>query len=124
MSVPDDVRLQADLEFLQLLANPRYLGYLSQNKYLEDPRFLNYLSYLSYWRRPEYAKYIIYPSALDVLEALTNSKLFRDNLKFMEVVEALDRQLLGQWVGGPAFVGEPEVVFDAPPAEPAQEQAP
>lgn len=43
-------------QFLQCLANPFYLNYLSHTKVLDDERFLNYLAYLEYFRAPEYAK--------------------------------------------------------------------
>mmetsp|Transcript_5426 Transcript_5426/g.16441 ORF Transcript_5426/g.16441 Transcript_5426/m.16441 type:complete len:81 (+) Transcript_5426:221-463(+) len=52
----DGERIKAELEFVQLLANPQYLNYLAQNNYFADPAFVNYLEYLRYWRRPEYAK--------------------------------------------------------------------
>ena len=52
------LRFELELEFVQCLANPRYLAWLSQQKYLDDPTFLNYLTYLAYWRRPEYACFL------------------------------------------------------------------
>jgi hypothetical protein len=39
-------RLLIELEFVQNLANPTYLHYLAQNKYLEDEAFMAFLDYL------------------------------------------------------------------------------
>ena len=48
--------LMACIQFVQCLANPKYLAHLAFSKFFEDERFLNYLSYLEYFRQPEYAK--------------------------------------------------------------------
>ena len=42
-------RFQADLEFVQCLANPQYCLFLASSGMLEDEQFLGYLSYLRYW---------------------------------------------------------------------------
>ena len=82
----DRERLTAELEFVQLLANPQYLqcehpptvhprpydilktkltlnpsppSDLAQNNYFADPAFVSYLEYLLYWKRPEYAKLLM-----------------------------------------------------------------
>ena len=39
-------RLLIELEFVQNLANPTYLHYLAQNKYLDDEAFMAFLEYL------------------------------------------------------------------------------
>ena len=75
---PEDAltRFTIELEFVQCLANPQYLGCtfvhyeliisteslvcmgnsdLASCKTLEDPSFVAYLEYLLYWKRPEYA---------------------------------------------------------------------
>ncbi|KAL4421195.1 hypothetical protein ABPG77_010070 [Micractinium sp. CCAP 211/92] len=66
----DRRRFELELEFLHCLANPGYLNWLAQNRYLEDPAFLEYIRYLQYWRQPQYARFIIYPHALYFLDLL------------------------------------------------------
>lgn len=77
-------RFETELEFVQCLANVRYLhrklrlelehqvtklgADLAQNRYLEDQAFVNYLSYLQYWATPEYARY---PPARSPVPTLT-----------------------------------------------------
>ena len=50
-------RFEAELEFVQGLANPYYLHALAL-QHFHSPAFLGYLRYLRYWKQPEYAKYI------------------------------------------------------------------
>ncbi|KAI9634651.1 SOH1-domain-containing protein [Dioszegia hungarica] len=73
------VKFQAELEFLQCLANPLYLRELSIQGYYDQPEFLNYLKYLEYWRKPEYVKYIVYPTCLVYLTLLQQAS-FRERL--------------------------------------------
>ena len=41
--IPDDnERYLIELEFVQSLANMKYLNYLAQNKYFEDPAFVRF----------------------------------------------------------------------------------
>ncbi|KNC46053.1 mediator complex subunit SOH1 [Thecamonas trahens ATCC 50062] len=65
-------RFEIELDFVQSLANPKYLEYLAQRKYFADKRFVAYLKYLQYWRSPEYAVFLAYPHALFFLEHLLN----------------------------------------------------
>ncbi|CAN6653638.1 mediator of RNA polymerase II transcription subunit 31 [Trichomonascus vanleenenianus] len=74
-------RWEVELEFIQSLANPQYLNFLAQNKYLESEEFLNYLGYLEYWRDPEYSKYIIYPNCLHLLTLLKEPRFRQDILR-------------------------------------------
>lgn len=55
----DARRFQLELEFVQCLANPHYVNWLSQNRYFHDPEFVHYLEYLQYWKEPQYAQYIM-----------------------------------------------------------------
>ena len=61
---------QAELEFVQSLANADYLHHLAQNRYFDDPRFVQYLDYLQYWREMPYCLHIAYPHCLKILELL------------------------------------------------------
>merc|ERR1711904_551651 len=92
----DDERLKAELEFVQLLANPQYLNYLAQNNYFSDPAFVSYLEYLKYWQSPRYAKLVIFPQCLYFLELL-QTKEFRDLLLNGTVVEWLHHQQYYYW---------------------------
>lgn len=73
-SSEEDLRFERDLEFVQSLANPRYLNrmymhlQLCANKhknadlalyYMDNPQFIEYLRYLQYWKQPEYARFIM-----------------------------------------------------------------
>jgi mediator of RNA polymerase II transcription subunit 31 len=78
-------RFVLELEFVELLANVRYLQRnlsflksrhfnllkdLAQTRVLLDERFIHYLKYLQYWRKPEYVVFIQHPHALYFLELL------------------------------------------------------
>ena len=73
-------RFIQDLEFVQCLANPNYLKYLSDKGYLDDDNFVNYLKYLLYFKKIEYMKYITFERCLIFLELL-QYKEFREKLK-------------------------------------------
>ncbi|KAK9850599.1 hypothetical protein WJX84_002109 [Apatococcus fuscideae] len=86
----DDRRFVLELEFVQGLASPSYLQWLSQNRYFEDENFLRYLEYLQYWRQPKYSKFLIYPQCLYFLDLLQD-KEFRTNVArgpFKEMIHA------------------------------------
>mmetsp|Transcript_36634 Transcript_36634/g.59219 ORF Transcript_36634/g.59219 Transcript_36634/m.59219 type:complete len:137 (+) Transcript_36634:11-421(+) len=95
--VPENTRFQMELEFVQMLANPAYLNYLAQNRYLEDQAFLNYLRYLHYWKRPEYAKYLVYPEGLFFLDMLED-ETFRKEIKNTQCMEFIHQQQFYHWV--------------------------
>ena len=63
-AVTNEDRFTVELEFVQSLANPRYVHFLASKGVLRDDRFIAYLRYLRYWERPEYAKFILYPNCL------------------------------------------------------------
>ncbi|KAK4507579.1 hypothetical protein PRZ48_001314 [Zasmidium cellare] len=51
-------RFVLELEFVQMLANPRYLNHLATNKYFDNDEFVAYLEYLQYFRQPKYIRYL------------------------------------------------------------------
>jgi len=89
-------RFELELEFVQSLANPRYLHHLAttpcssssstsnslkadennnnnnnNNDILNSEEMVEYLSYLQYWYKdPRYSKYILYPHCLYFLKLL------------------------------------------------------
>ena len=73
-------RFIQDLEFVQCLANPFYIKYLSDKGYLDDDNFINYLKYLLYFKKAEYMKYITFERCLIFLELL-QYKEFREHFK-------------------------------------------
>lgn len=82
-------RFEIELEFVQSLANPRYLNHLAAQKLLQQPAFVEYLKYLQYWSQPPYLKYLAYPGpALRNLELL-QQEAFRKNIISPEFVEAM-----------------------------------
>lgn len=105
--VPPPSRWEAELEFVQSLANPMYVHFLSQNKYLESPEFLNYLEYLEYWRDPPYVRFIVYPNCLLMLTML-QQPLFRQEIGKVEVAQALMDTFWRKWAGTDKEAGLPE----------------
>ncbi|XP_031501756.1 mediator of RNA polymerase II transcription subunit 31 isoform X1 [Nymphaea colorata] len=95
---PDDGRQRflLELEFVQCLANPTYIHYLAQNRYLDDEAFIGYLKYLQYWQRPEYVKFIMYPHCLFFLELLQNAN-FRTAMAHPGNKELAHRQQFYLW---------------------------
>ncbi|KAJ3217130.1 hypothetical protein HDU67_008507 [Dinochytrium kinnereticum] len=89
-------RFMRELEFVQCLANPKYLQFLAQNRYFEDEAFLNYLKYLSYWREPKYSKFIVYPYCLEMLMYL-QYKAFRDAVASEESVNLIHQKEFYHW---------------------------
>lgn len=96
--MPDDHdRLVMELEFIQCLANPAYLSFLSQQGYLSDTKFIAYLTYLQYWHQPEYASLVSYPNSLYFLKALLNEP-FRRELANPECINHIHRQQYHHWL--------------------------
>lgn len=91
------MRFEVELEFVQSLANPRYLNHLAQTLQLEDESVLAYLEYLKYWSKPEYAKYVLYPHCLYFLDLLTRSEEFRQALKDPHKAEMIHMQQFYHW---------------------------
>ncbi|KAI8472065.1 MAG: SOH1-domain-containing protein [Monoraphidium minutum] len=94
--IDDRTRFVVELEFLQCLANPFYLNWLAQNRYLEDPAFLHYLKYLDYWRQPAYAKYIKFPHCLLLLDLLLTEQ-FRKSIAVAQVADDIHTQQFYHW---------------------------
>jgi len=92
----EKLRVSMELEFVQCLANPRYLHFLAQQRYFQDQAFVNYLKYLLYWKEPEYAKFVVYPHCLFFLEQLQEES-FRKELVNANFVELLWRQQFNHW---------------------------
>ena len=110
--VTEKERFEAELEFVQALANPEYLHHLAQNRYLDDPDFLAFLEYLQYWREPRYCKYLQFPHCLRMLELLDN-EAFRTALKRADFKDMVLTQQHGHWKARALAEPDPE------PAEPA-----
>jgi mediator of RNA polymerase II transcription subunit 31 len=89
-------RFQIELEFVQCLANPNYLNFLAQRKYLQMPQFVAYLKYLQYWRQPEYAKYLRYPMCLYFLDLLQHEH-FRKEISSSHAAKYIEDQQLLHW---------------------------
>ena len=80
-------RFIQDLEFVQCLANPFYIKYLSDKGYLDDDNFINYLKYLLYFKKVEYMKYITFERCLIFLELLQYKEFlehFKKNIQISE----------------------------------------
>ncbi|KAJ3208847.1 Mediator of RNA polymerase II transcription subunit 31 [Entophlyctis luteolus] len=95
-SSPDERRLVLELEFVQCLANPKYLQFLAQHQYFADPAFINYLKYLLYWREPQYAKLIVYPYCLEMLDLLQHES-FRASVALESTVQLIHQKEYYHW---------------------------
>mmetsp|Transcript_53965 Transcript_53965/g.127427 ORF Transcript_53965/g.127427 Transcript_53965/m.127427 type:complete len:121 (-) Transcript_53965:48-410(-) len=93
----DRKRFITELEFVQCLGNPRYLGFLAQQGLMDDKSFIAYVEYLSYWKTPPYAKFIFYPHCLFFLDML-QKKEFRDAVKAPDYVEYIWEQQFYHWL--------------------------
>lgn len=92
----DHRRFLLDLEFVQTLANPKYLNFLAQRNYLKNPAFINYLDYLRYFKKPEYIKHIRYPQCLYFLDLLQHEQ-FRQELVQENYCRYIEDQQLYAW---------------------------
>ncbi|KAK1933268.1 SOH1 family protein [Babesia divergens] len=93
----DQVRFEAELEFVQCLGNPHYLHFLAKGGYFEDSRFRAYIIYLQYFRLPQYIKYVKYPYCIRILELLLDDSFVR-TLSNHLAIEAIEQQLLSHWL--------------------------
>ena len=59
--------VQEDMEFIQLLSNPKYIEFLIAHKFFENQNFIYYLKYLDYIRRSSLIHLIKYPICLKML---------------------------------------------------------
>ena len=103
-AVTNEDRFTVELEFVQSLANPRYVHFLASKGVLRDDRFIAYLRYLRYWERPEYAKFILYPHCLRFRRLLLDDA-FRsiDASKASAFVEHMYTELAAVLCPGPAL---------------------
>ena len=91
------IRFMQDLEFVQCLANPFYLKYLSNMGYFDDEKFVNYLQYLLYFKKAEYLKYITFERCIIFLELL-QYKEFRQKIKENGYEILLDKFIYNDWM--------------------------
>ena len=90
-------RFEAELEFVQALANAEYLHFLAQNLYFDDPDFRDYLEYLQYWRELPYCLHIVFPHCLRMLELLVHDDGFVDALKRADFKDYIFQQQFSHW---------------------------
>ncbi|KAJ3066828.1 Mediator of RNA polymerase II transcription subunit 31 [Podochytrium sp. JEL0797] len=95
-SSADERRLILELEFVQCLANPKYLQFLAQHGYLADPEFINYLAYLQYFLEPEYAQLVVYPYGLEMLVLLQHEG-FRRSVALEATVQLIHQKEFYHW---------------------------
>ena len=97
-STSPPLRLQAELEFLSLLANPFYLHHLAAHSYLAQPSFLAYLSYLlHFYSQPPLLQLLPTPHSLATLRLLVSSAEFRRECARREYAELLHAQQFWHW---------------------------
>ncbi|KAL7675898.1 hypothetical protein ACOME3_002159 [Neoechinorhynchus agilis] len=90
----DKCRFEAELDFVQCLANPRYLHFLARNGFFKSAAFMAYVEYLKYWTTEPYLRFIKYPLCLDMLKLLTSSEQFKENMEVAENVAWLNQKLV------------------------------
>lgn len=95
---PDQDRFLIELEFVQNLANPKYLNYLAQNGYFEQEEFLNFLKYLRYWKQPQYVAHIIFPQCLAFLDSIIDNADFRRELALPKFADYVHQQQGSHWM--------------------------
>ena len=97
-STSPPLRLQAELEFLSLLANPFYLHHLAAQSYLHQPSFLVYLAYLlRSYSAPPLVALLPFPHSLHNLRLLVESAEFRAQCGRREYVDMLHAQQFWHW---------------------------
>lgn len=93
-----DSRLFIELEFVQNLANPKYLNYLAQQGFLDQIEFINFLKYLRYWKQPNYLKHLAFPQCLVFLDALIENSRFKRELTVGPFIEYVHQQQGFLWM--------------------------
>jgi len=93
---PPPTRWEVELEFVQGLANPMYVHFLAQQKYLENEDFLRYLEYLEYWRELPHLQFIVYPNCLTMLTLLKQPE-FRREIARAEVAQLIMDGFFRKW---------------------------
>ena len=99
IETPEDNKLRflKELEFVQCLANYKYLDWLARQGYLNEPAFVGYLNYLLYWKEPDYSQFLTFPQCLAILDLL-QEKTFRDSLHDPNfTTHLLGTQLFNHW---------------------------
>lgn len=94
----EEERLKIDLEFVQNLANARYLNFLAKNKYFDQPEFINYLKYLQYWNEPRYKRLLLFPQCLEFLNAIIHNEHFRKEVNFPQFIAFVHQQQGAIWM--------------------------
>ena len=89
-------RFIQDLEFVQCLANPNYLAYLSMNNYFKQKEFINYIEYLQYFKQGKYLKYITYSRSIIFLDLL-RYEFFRQALETENFIRFLTNAIHEDW---------------------------
>ena len=107
-------RFEAELEFVQALANPEYLHHLAQNLYFDDPDFRAYLDYLQYWREMPYCLHIVFPHCLAMLELLVKDDGFVDLLKRADFKDYIFSQQYAHWKYHATQLSEPREPLETP----------
>jgi mediator of RNA polymerase II transcription subunit 31 len=97
-------RFYVELEFVQNLANARYLNYLGVQGYYDDPQFIDYLKYLRYWRDPQYMKYLMFPQCLEFLEVLIENPNFRKEISLPPFMQFVHQQQGLEWMHGTSMI--------------------
>jgi len=93
------MRFTLELEFVEMLANPHYLHFLAQSRFLDDPVFINYLRYLQYFHRPEYLPFVTHPACLYFLDLLLLAP-FRAALLNPAYITLMHDQAYWHWRSG------------------------
>jgi mediator of RNA polymerase II transcription subunit 31 len=109
-----DKRFLIELEFVQNLANAKYLNYLAQSGYFEQESFINFLKYLQYWKKPEYIKNLLFPQCLAFLDALVENPAFRRELALPQFMDFVHQQQGSHWMFGNR---DPMDVVDVPTSD-------
>ena len=110
------IRFMQDLEFVQCLANPFYLKYLSNMGYFDDDNFVNYLKYLLYFKKAEYLKYITFERCIMFLELL-QYKEFRQKFKENGYEQSLNDFISRDWIDRSFNFENMNVIQNEPSAE-------
>ena len=101
-------RFVIELEFVQLLADPKYLQFLAKQAYLSQPAFLRYLAYLyATWTAPEYVTHLLYPHCLTYLRCILMDPQFRVAVLSDDFIESLRKQQIEAWEKGVPPTGSP-----------------
>lgn len=92
-------RFEVELEFVECLANPAYLAFMSQQPgLLGDARFRAYLVHLlATWTRPSHAALVAYPDGVAHLRRLVEEPGFGDALRDPVFVQTLHREQYERW---------------------------